>query len=287
MAIEIKNVTKRFGKTVALHDVSLRLEAGRIYGLLGNNGAGKTTLLRVITNRLYPDGGEVLLDGMETADQDRVLGKVFMMGEENLYPDGMRVKKAFAVTGRFYPDFDLAYAEKLAARFGLDTRKKITSLSTGYASIFRLIVALSVNAPYLLLDEPVLGLDAQHRDMFYRALLEKVAERSCTVVISTHLIAEVANLIEHVCIIRNGRIIQDVPCDALLSDLYTVSGPAAAVDAYTADAKVLSANTLGGLKTVCVQGVPDQARELPAGLELGGMNLQDYFISLMNKEDAR
>lgn len=287
MAIEIKNVTKCFGKTVALHDVSLRLEAGHIYGLLGNNGAGKTTLLRIITNRLYPDAGQVALDGVDMADCDAALGKVFMMGEENLYPDGMRVKQAFALTKGFYPDFDCAYAEELAARFGLDTRKKITSLSTGYASIFRLIVALSVNAPYLLLDEPVLGLDAQHRDMFYRFLIEKAATRACTVVISTHLIAEVANLIEHVCIIRNGQILQDAPAEALLTGLYTVTGPAAAVDAYTAGENVLSVNTLGGLKTACVQGTPGDARALPAGLELGSMNLQDYFIGLMNREDAQ
>jgi len=286
MGIEIKNVTKSFGSTRALDQVSLSIAGGKIYGLLGNNGAGKTTLLNIITNHLYPDHGEVLIDDELVSDNDRALGKVFFMGEQNLYPDDMRVHKAFAVTKLFYPNFDIQYANELAYRFGLNTKKKITALSTGYASIFRLVLALSVNTPYLLLDEPVLGLDAQHRDMFYKLLIEKYSENPCTILISTHLIQEVANLIEHTFIIKNGRIIKDMPREELLDSGYTVSGPAALVTSYLSGRQVLSVSSLGGLKTACVQGKTEPA-DLPAGLELGTLGLQDYFISLMNEEENK
>lgn len=286
MAIEVKNVTKTYGGMRALDGVSVRFGDNMIYGLLGNNGAGKTTLLNIMTDRIFATEGEVVVDGERAQGNDRVLHRLFMVGEKNFYPDDMRVKKAFAVTKLFYPDFDEQYAMALSGRFGLNIKKKITSLSTGYASIFRLITGLSVNVPYLLLDEPVLGLDAQHRDMFYKLLIEKYSASPFTVVISTHLIQEVAELIAHTVIIRDGKIIKDMPSTELLSGAYTVSGPSRLVDEYLSGREKISESVLGGLKTACVQGGADRTG-LPAGLELGKINLQDYFISLMNGEDGK
>lgn len=284
MSIEIKNITKDFGDTRALDQVTLTLGNGRIYGLLGNNGAGKTTLLSILTGRQYPTEGTITIDGEPIANNDKALGKIFLVAEQNMFPEDMKVKMAFDTAELFYPDFDREYAEKLAQKFGLNTKKKIKALSTGYSSIFRLILGLSVNTPYLIFDEPVLGLDAQHRDMFYRILLEKYAERPCTIIISTHLIAEAADLIEHAVIIRNGRILKDSPREELTANAYSVSGPAGLVDKYIEGRHVLSANVLGGLKTACVQGRRDT---LPEGLEASALNLQDYFISLMEEEDRK
>lgn len=285
MSIELKHVTKKFGDTLALDNVTLTLGENRIYGLLGNNGAGKSTLLGILTNRLYPTAGSVTVDGEPVAENDTALGKLFLAGEQNLYPEEMRVNRALSVAQQFYPDFDRAYAEELCRKFGLNPQKKISALSTGYGSIFRLILGLSVNVPYLLFDEPVLGLDAQHRDLFYRLLMEKYAEKPCTIVISTHLIAEVAGLIEHTVIIRDGRILKDCLSEELLADTYGISGPAGAVDDYAAGRHILSESRLGGLKTVCLQGCPDQP--LPAGLEFSRLNLQEYFVSLMEEEDRK
>ncbi len=284
MGITLQHLNKRFGDTLALDDVSLTFEGAKIYGLLGNNGAGKTTLLNLITNRIFADSGEILVDGEPAADNDNALGKIFMLGEKNLYPDGMKISAAFKAAAILYPHFDNEQALDLARRFGLDPRKKINSLSTGYASIFKLVIALSVHTPYLILDEPVLGLDAQHRDLFYQLLLEQYAEQPQTIIISTHLIAEVANLIEHTVIIREGRILRDQMSEELLSEGYTVSGAANLVDQYLSGRQVISCSSLGGLKTACLAGQPDQAA-LPDNLELGQLNLQDYFIQLMNKED--
>ncbi|MFB0920752.1 MAG: ABC transporter ATP-binding protein [Oscillospiraceae bacterium] len=284
MSIEIKNVTKRFGDTCALDNVTLTFGDDKIYGLLGNNGAGKTTLMSILTGRQNPTEGAVAIDGESIVNNDSALGKVFLVAEQNMFPEDMKVCKALKTAELFYPDFDRAYAENLAKKFALNTKKKIKALSTGYSSIFRLILGLSVNTPYLIFDEPVLGLDAQHRDMFYRVLLEKYAERPCTVIVSTHLIAEAADLIEHAVIIRDGRILRDCPREELTAEAYAVSGPAGLVDKYLDGRHVLSTNVLGGLKTACVQG---KRGTLPEGLEFSAINLQDYFISLMEEEDRK
>lgn len=284
MAIEFQHVNKTFGDTRALEDVSLIFEEGKIYGLLGNNGAGKSTLLNILTGRLCPDSGTVTVDGAP-AGSDAALSRLFLVGEKNLYPDDMKVKRALDTAALFYPDFDRAYAEDLARQFGLPLNKKINSLSTGYGSIFRIVLGLSVNTPYVLFDEPVLGLDAQHRDLFYKLLVRKYAESPCTMVISTHLIAEVADLIEHTVIIRKGRILQDAPTEALTAACWAVSGPAGLVDGWAAGRNVLTTTALGGLKTVCVRGAVEE--ELPAGLERRRVGLQEYFISLMEEEDQR
>lgn len=280
--IEIKNVSKRFGQVQALGGVSLRLESPGIYGLLGNNGAGKTTLLNILTSRLHADAGEVLLDGVPMADNDAALSQLFMLGEKNLYPEEMRVRQAFEATACFYPAFDIGRAKALAARFGLNIKSKITALSTGYRSIYRIVLALTVGTPYLLLDEPVLGLDAQHRDLFYKLLIELYAEHPCCILLSTHLIQEAAPLIAHAIILREGRILRNAPAEELLDAIHTVSGPAAAVDSYLTGRRALSASSLGGLKTAYVEGPRPQAAQ--QGLEIGPADLQGYFIALMEEE---
>jgi len=278
--IEIKNVTKNFGKTCAVDDVCLKFEENKIYGLLGRNGAGKSTLLNIITNRIFADNGSVLVDGVSACENDDALQKIYLMSEKTYYPDTMKVKDVFKWTLTFYPKFDIEYANKLAEKFELNTNKAIKSLSTGFTSIFKLIVALSVNTPYVLLDEPVLGLDANNRDLFYRLLIEKYSENPSCFVLSTHLIEEVSNVIEDVIIIKNGRIIKNETCDNLLSQGYTVSGKATAVDDFIAGKNILGIDNLGGLKSAYIIGAVQS--NIPQGLEISKLDLQKLFIQLTN-----
>ena len=150
MSINCQAISKRFGATQALDQVTLTLEPGHIYGLLGNNGAGKSTLLSILTDRQLPDTGTVTIDGLPARNNDKALHKVFLVGDQNFFPDDMKVQRALRTVPYFYPDFDLARAFDLAKQFGLPLKKKLPNLSTGYASIFRLIVGLCVNTlPHL------------------------------------------------------------------------------------------------------------------------------------------
>lgn len=282
MAIQLQNISKSFGQVQALKGVGTVFEENRIYGLLGRNGAGKSTLLNILTNRILPDEGAVLVDGESGLENDQAQSKIFLMSESTLHPVAMRVSGALRWARAFYPNFDGDYAKKLLGDFGLAPKSKISGLSTGYHSIFKLILALSVNVPYVLLDEPVLGLDANHRELFYKRLLEKYAENPFTVVLSTHLIEEVANLVEDVVIIKEGEILRQESRETLLAGGYTVSGGAAAVESYIQGKQVLGVDSLGGLRTAYVLGTPDQTGESAKDLEFGPMDLQKLFIQLTN-----
>ena len=282
MSIVIDHVSKGFGPVRALRDVSVTFEEGKIYGLLGRNGAGKSTLLNVLTDRIFPEGGTVTVDGEPVHDNDRALSKMYLMSEKNCYPDSMKVKDAFRWTKLFYPDFDQDFAWNMASAFELNTNTKVNKLSTGYTSIFKLIVALSVNTPYVLLDEPVLGLDANHRDLFYRTLLARYTERPFTMVISTHLIEEVSSIIEDVVVIHKGEVLKNGSCQDLLSQGYTVSGPRSLVEEYLKGKNVLGVDVLGGLESAYLWGQPDRS-SLPQGLEVSGLDLQKLCVLMTGK----
>lgn len=279
--IEVVNISKRFKDTVALDHVNLFFEEEKIYGLLGRNGAGKSTLLNVISNRIFPDEGKVLMNGIPVRENDQALEQIYLMSEKTLYPESMKIKEAFKWSKEFYKNFDIEFAMNMAEQFRLDVKKKVKSLSTGYTSIFKNVIALSVNVPYVFLDEPVLGLDANHRELFYRILIEKYSENPFTAVISTHLIEEVSSVIEDIVIIKNGQVIRSETREELLSRGYTVSGNGVLVDTYLRGKEVIGSDILGGLKTAYVIGRPDRAN-LPEGLEITGLDLQKLFIQLTN-----
>lgn len=277
--IEIINLTKYYGDTCALNNVSLTFENDKIYGLLGRNGAGKSTLLNLITNRIFPTSGDILIDGEPVNNNDTALSKLYLMSELQTYPNKLKISEVFKWTNQFYVGFNNTYASELAELFELNVNKKVGSLSTGYTSIFKLIIALSVNTPFIFLDEPVLGLDANHRDLFYRILIEKYSDTPSTIIISTHLIEEISNIIEDIIIINRGQILKNETCQELLSKGYTVAGSSVLIDNYTKGKNVIGTDTLGGLKTAYILGT---ANDIPAGIEVSRLDLQKLFIKLTN-----
>jgi ABC-2 type transport system ATP-binding protein len=227
----------------------------------------------------------VLIDGEPAVENDLAQAKIFYMTEKTLYPKEMKVREVFQLTRGFYPQFDLDYARSLADRFKLETGKKIGGLSTGYLSIFKLVLTLASNAPVLLFDEPVLGLDANHRDLFYRELLARYNATGQTVILSTHLIEEAAGLLEEVTIIKEGEILLNQAVEGVLQLAYTVSGSQENVDRYTAGKKVIREEALGRFKAATIyqpRSASDQEAMAQLGLDLAPARLQELFISLTN-----
>ncbi|WP_159722578.1 ATP-binding cassette domain-containing protein [Enterococcus sp. CSURQ0835] len=286
MSLELKHISKAYHNKPVLQTIDWQIEAGKIYGLLGRNGAGKSTLLNIINNRSFQTAGTLLLDGQPVHDNEQSLNRLYMMSEDNLYPGSLKVKSCFQLTEAFYGDFDEALAKKMVAAFGLDTKQDLRKLSTGYRTIAKLIMALCVPCDYIFLDEPVLGLDANHRELFYQFILETYETRPRTFVISTHLIEEVANLLEEVVIIRNGRLIRQATTEEIQQEGKVITGPKAEVEAFIAQNQltVLGKDELGGLLNVYVKG--DVNGEVPATIHVGPLDLQTYFVQLTNQEVA-
>ena len=283
MSIDVVDVSKCYGKNIALDQISVSFQKDKIYGLLGRNGAGKTTLMSLITNQIFPDRGTITIDGVKVFDNQHAMGKLYMMTEKKLYPETIRVSEIFRWTDEFYGGFNHEFADVLCRRFALNKRKKIKTLSTGYSSIYKFIVALCVKADYILLDEPVLGLDAGHREIFYKSLLETYAETPRTFLISTHLIEEVSGMIEDVVIIDRGRIIRNCSVEELLQSGYNITGSISDVDAYCSNRETIGSDTVGGIKTAAVLGKADN---IPEGLTISPLDLQKLFVSMTEASEV-
>ena len=279
--IEIRDLTKNYGKTTALDNVSVTFKENCIYGLLGRNGAGKSTLLNIISGRTFADSGEVIIDGVNAISNDSALGKVHLMSEQLLYNPSLKVKDMFKTASFYYPDFDTEYAMKLCSEYELDTNRKLHKLSTGYRTIAKAVNALACGAPIVFFDEPVLGLDANHRDLFYKHVVNRYSERPATFVISTHLIEETAGIIERAVVIKKGELLFDKDVEEVRSMGYSVSGKSADVDSFANGKELMGEDVIGGLKTVYIKGRLGEA-ELPEGLTAEPMNLQNIFIHLTN-----
>ncbi len=281
-AIQVNDVTKRYKDVPALDHVSVTFELGKIYGFLGRNGAGKSTLINIIANRVFADSGEVLIDGIPASENMAVHDKIFCMSETDLYDRDLKVIEQFKWTKRFYTDFDMNRALTLSEKYRLDVNKRFKALSKGYQSIFKLVIALSLSVPYVIFDEPVLGLDANHRELFYSLLLEAFEEGDRTFIIATHMIEEVSNIIEEVVLIDGGRILAQESVEELLESGYSVSGAAEEVDGYCAGKNVIGYDELGGLKIAYIMG---KKNALPKGsdLQISAMDLQKLFVKMTER----
>ena len=280
--IQISNISKQYKDIKALDHIYCTFESGRIYGLLGRNGAGKSTLINIIANRIFASEGEITIDGLPSVENMAIHEKIYCMSEADLYDSNLKVKDLFKWTSRFYDQFDLDQAFEIADGFHLDVNKRFKSLSKGYQSIFKLTIALSLDLPYIIFDEPVLGLDANHRELFYSLLLKNYEQRECTYIIATHLIEEVAHLIEYVVLIDQGKILLQDSVEHLLQNAYCVSGFASEVDQYCLGKEVLGQDTLGGMKIAYIKGQP-QASE---SLQFSPINLQKLFVKLTERSAA-
>ena len=282
MSIEIINLSKSYGKSPALEDVKLEFSEHRIYGLLGRNGAGKSTLLKLVANRIEASGGQVKIDGLDSVENDRAQSLVYLMNDENTIPSNITVERLFKLTRSFYPGADIEKAARLAERFSLDPKKRIGSLSTGYKTAVKFIAAIMSNAKYTLLDEPVLGLDAAHRELLYKILIEEYADSDRCFVVATHIIEEISGIVEHVTVIEKGKVIENDSVENLLKSGYSVSGNEKEVDEYIKDKNVIATEKIGSVKIAYILGAHGSA-EL-GYLEVAPLSLQKLFIKLTGED---
>jgi len=286
--VEVRDLSKRFGRFTAIDDVSFSIERDRIYGLLGRNGAGKTTMMQLLTGQDFPTGGEISVFGHRPAENASVLQNVCFIKESQRYPDDFTPRHVFRAAPWFFPHWDAGLAERLIADFRVPLKRRIKKLSRGQTSAVGVIVGLASRAPLTFFDEPYLGLDAVARQIFYDRLLEDYAEHPRTVVLSTHLIDEVSNLLEHVIVIDDGRIIIDSEADALRGSATTVAGLSGAVDAFVAGREVLHRESMGGFASATVGRLDDADRDRAAGqgLELSPVSLQQLIVRTTTGTDT-
>ena len=210
--LECRGLSKRFGKVQALEDVNLKLEAGHVIGLLGPNGSGKTTLIKLAHGLLTPTEGEILIDGMAPGKESKAL--VSYLSDKEYLPDWMSARQLMDFFGDFYADFDRARAQEMLTRLGIDETMRIKQLSKGTREKVQLILVMSRQAKLYLLDEPIGGVDPATRDYILDTIIRNY-NPSAAVVISTHLIADVEQVLDEVIFIQNGRVTLQASVDEI------------------------------------------------------------------------
>ena len=282
--IEVAGLTKSFGSLNAVDDVTFTIEENKIYGLLGRNGAGKTTLMQLLTGQDFATKGSIKVFGENPVETARVLQNVSFIKESQKYPDDFQVKHVLKSAPWFFRNWDSEYADRLVDDFRLPTKRRIKKLSRGQLSSVGVVVGLASRAPLTFFDEPYLGLDAVARQIFYDRLLEDYAEHPRTVVLSTHLIDEVSNLLEHVLVIDNGRIIIDEDAEDVRGSATTVVGTRSAVDTFIGHREVLHREGIGGLASITIGALSPAERQeaSAAGLELSPVSLQQLIVRKTN-----
>ena len=287
--IEARGLTKNFGKFTAVDNVSFTIEENRIYGLLGRNGAGKTTIMQLLTGQDFASSGDIAVFGQSPVENARVLANVSFIKESQKYPDNFKAKHVFAAAPSFFANWSQELADQLILEFRVPMGRDVKKMSRGQVSAVGVILGLASRAPITFFDEPYLGLDAVSRQLFYDRLLEDYAEHPRTIILSTHLIDEVSDLLEHVILIDEGRILIDSNAEDLRGSASTVVGKSRDVAAFVEGRDVIHRDGIGGLSSVTISGQLTQAERvaaIEAGLELVPISLQQLIVRLSSLETS-
>lgn len=281
--IDVVGLTKTYRETTALDDISVSFRQDAITGLLGRNGAGKSTLMSIITAQNFPTAGVVRVTGEDPYENARVLQRMCFVRESQRYPDDFKPGMAFRAAAMFFPNWDQSLADDLVDAFRLPMNRRIKKLSRGQLSAVGVIIGIASRAEITFFDEPYLGLDAVARQIFYDRLLRDYAEHPRTIVLSSHLIDEVANLLEHVVVLEEGTVLLEGSAEDLQTRAFTVVGAAQAVDAFTDGREVIHAESLGPIASATVLGAltaEDRRRLAVENLETSPVSLQQLVVRL-------
>ncbi len=274
--IELSGVTKQYGQTAVLKDVSLTIDEPGIYCLLGRNGAGKTTLLKSIAGYQNISYGEIRVNNqlITTATLDTGVSYIENFAKHFHLP----VKKLLHIAGEVNPNYDFAFATEMMERFELDGKKKFHHLSLGMKTMVSTIICLASNKNVILLDEPVLGFDAIMRVEFYNMLSESFQKHPRIILVSTHIIEEITKTIQKLIILDKGRIRFFDTLQAVEKQAYSISGLKSEVEAATKNLNVIGQDSVGGLVTSYIFDTPPKQI---ASLEIHPLTLQDFFIQMV------
>lgn len=282
-AIETRNLTKHFRDVAAIDDVSLDFAAGRVHGLLGRNGAGKTSLMSIASGQDWPTSGTVTVFGDRPHENEHVLPRICFVREDQKYIEDSFARHAFAAAAMAFPNWNEELADRLIRDFQVPAKTRIKKMSRGQRSAVAVIIGIASRADVTFFDEPYMGLDAVARQLFYDRLLEDYAEHPRTLVLSSHLIDEIAHLIENVVLIDRGRIMLDEPVDELRGRAVTLIGAADTVRELTDFRQVLHSESLGRMARTTVLGAleeHEQERARARGVEVLPVSLQQLIVHL-------
>jgi ABC-2 type transport system ATP-binding protein len=283
--IEAKNVSKHFEDLDALKNVDIHVNKGSIYGLVGSNGAGKTTLIKTLVGIYKQDKGEVFIDGKEVFENTELKSRVIFIPDALYFFSQYSIKNMAKFYKRVYESWNDERYEKLKEAFNIDENKKVHRLSKGMQRQVAFWLALSAMPDVLILDEPLDGLDPVMRQKVKNLIIQDVAERQMTVLISSHNLRELEDLCDHIGILHKGSLILEKELDDLKSDVHKIqiAFKEDIPDEMLQDVSVLYEEQRGSIKLIIVRGKKEKIltqinKYDPVILDILPLTLEEIFI---------
>lgn len=274
--IELRQVTKQYGQATVLKNITLSMDEPGIYCLLGRNGAGKTTLLKSIAGYQNITSGMIQVDGKTITTSTLDTGVSYIENFAKHF--NLPVRKLIQIASEVNPNYDFDFASEMMERFELDGKKKFNHLSLGMKTMVSTIICLASNKKVILLDEPVLGFDAIMRVEFYNMLTESFQKHPRIIIVSTHIIEEIAKTIQKLIIIDLGSIRFFDTLQSVETKAFRISGLQKDVEAATQNLNVIGQEHVGNLATCYIFDKPPKQT---ASLEIHPLSLQDFFIQMV------
>lgn len=280
--ISAKNLSKSYGKFNALNDVNISIEKGQIVGLIGSNGAGKTTLINAILGLSSYEGDLNVLGIDPHSERDKLMEEVCFISDVATLPGWIKVHQAIQFVEGVHPSFDRSKALSFLEQTSIPLNKKVSKLSKGMVVQLHLALIMAIDAKLLILDEPTLGLDILYRKKFYDQLLEDYFDEERTIIITTHQVDEIENILTDVIFIRDGKIMYDASMDKT-SEIWKTLDPK---PEYIDEARALNPYkevTSLGRTSFIYKGV--DSITLKEFGEVKRLSLSDLFVTLMTGEE--
>ena len=281
--IEARGLTKRYGSKLALDGVSFAIEPGRIVGIIGPNGAGKTTVLKSILG-LTPFAGSLKVLGLDPSEnRDALMRDTCFIADVAVLPKWLKVSQALEFAAGVHPRFDRVRAEEFLKRTDIMMKHRVRELSKGMVTQLHLALILAIDAKLLVLDEPTLGLDLLYRRAFYDTLLNDYFDKERTIVITTHQVEEVENLLTDVIFINRAKIVLDTSVESLGERFVQVT-TTPDLAAKARELKPFYEREIFGRIAMIFEG--RSADELRAFGDLRTPTIADLFVARMSRQPS-
>ncbi|WP_394232071.1 ATP-binding cassette domain-containing protein [Niallia oryzisoli] len=243
--IECNNLTKSYLRKKVLNQLTFSIEENTITGLIGKNGVGKTTLLKILAGYIKQTSGEINVFSEKPFNSLLVSANTIFVDDQMSFPSPLQLHEILQAAGSLYPNWDMTFANRLFHYFSFDPKHYHNRLSKGKTSTFNAIIGLASRAPLTIFDEPTTGMDAAARRDFYRALLKDYLTYPRTIIISSHHLEELENLLEDVLLIKDGKNHLHLPIEELKEQAIGLKGAEETILNWTKDREVYYKNQIG------------------------------------------
>ena len=282
--IECTDLNKTFMRKKVLHNLTFSIEENKITGLIGRNGVGKTTLLKMIAGFTKETSGDLKVFSEKPFNSLNVSANTIFVDDQMSFPPALQLMELLEIAGAFYPNCDMDLAKKLFDYFSFDPKEYHNRLSKGRTSTFNAVVGLASRAPLTIFDEPTTGMDAAVRKDFYRALLKDYLDHPRTIIISSHHLDEIEDLLEDVLLLKNGRNHLHLPMEELKEWAIGLKGKTDSVLSWTNEKDILYKNHIGmdTMYAVVKNDYSEQAllQAKADGLEISPVRSSDLCVYL-------